>query len=167
MRTLVTYMSQTGNTKRIAEAIYEEIDGEKHIEEMATVDEPESYDIMFVGYPIMQMAVPPLANSFLNDRTRGKDVAIFVTHAVPEGFHEIDKWMATARGAAKGANILGTFDCQGELASHIIDQLLRSDDPQMKAFGKLGPMTMGQPDEGRVMKAKEFARNVMCKEGKK
>ncbi|TGC08529.1 flavodoxin family protein [Methanolobus halotolerans] len=139
MRTLVTYMTQTGNTKRIAEAIYEEVEGEKHIEEMATVDNPQGYDLIFAGYPIMQMAVPPLANSFLNDRTKGKYIAIFVTHAVPEGFHEIDKWMSTARIAAKGANIVGTFDCQGELASHIIDQLLKSDDPQMKAFADTLP----------------------------
>ena len=31
MKTLVTYMSQTGNTKRVAEAIFKEIKGKKEI----------------------------------------------------------------------------------------------------------------------------------------
>jgi len=34
MKTLVTYMTQTGNTKRIAEAIYGEITGEKDIKDI-------------------------------------------------------------------------------------------------------------------------------------
>ncbi len=37
MKTLVTYMSQTGNTKKIAEAIYGELEGEKDIKPIAEV----------------------------------------------------------------------------------------------------------------------------------
>ena len=44
MKTLVTYMSQTGNTKKIAEAIYETISGEKEIKQLKEIDSLEDYD---------------------------------------------------------------------------------------------------------------------------
>jgi len=39
VKTLVTYMSKTGNTKKVAEAIFDEINGEKEIK---TIDEVDS-----------------------------------------------------------------------------------------------------------------------------
>jgi hypothetical protein len=41
--------------------------------------------------------------------------------------------------------------------------LLGSDDPNMRAFGELGPMTKGQPDETRLDRARAFARETMEK----
>ncbi|TGC08521.1 flavodoxin family protein [Methanolobus halotolerans] len=163
MRTLVTYMTQTGNTKRIAEAIYGELEGEKEIKPIADVSDLEGYDLAFIGFPVMQFDVPPNVKQLLSEETAGKNIAIFMTHAVPEGFEAIHSWTGSASQAAASANILGTFDCQGELAQPVIDMLLKADDPQMKAFGEMGPATKGQPDESRVQKAKEFAKEVQAK----
>ena len=38
MRTLVTYLSRTGNTRKVAEAIFEAITGDKDLTELAQVD---------------------------------------------------------------------------------------------------------------------------------
>jgi flavodoxin len=163
MKTLVTYMSQTGNTKKIAEAIYGELKGEKEIKPISEVKDLGGYDLVFIGFPILQFDIPPVVKSFLSANTKGKKIAIFMTHAVPEGFEAIHSWTGSYKQAAVGADIVGAFDCQGELAQPIIDMLLKSDDPQMKAFGEMGPLTKGQPDESRVRKAKEFAKEVQAK----
>jgi hypothetical protein len=41
--------------------------------------------------------------------------------------------------------------------------LLQADDPQMQEFGKMGPSTKGQPDESRIQKAKDFAKEIQAK----
>ncbi|WP_094228622.1 flavodoxin family protein [Methanolobus psychrotolerans] len=163
MKTLVTYTSQTGNTKKIAEAIYGEIKGEKELKDISEVKNLEGYDLAFIGFPVLQFDVPPKVKSFLSENTAGKNIAIFMTHAVPEGFEAIHSWTGSCAQAAAGAKILGSFDCQGELAQPVIDMLLKADDPQMKAFGEMGPATKGQPDEFRVQKAKEFAKEIQAK----
>ncbi|MDW7732257.1 MAG: flavodoxin family protein [Methanolobus sp.] len=163
MKTLVTYMTQTGNTKRIAEAIYGELSGEKEIKPIAEVADLEGYDLAFIGFPVLQFDVPPKVKTFLSEKTSGKNIAIFMTHAVPEGFEAIHSWTGSAEQAATGANVLGKFDCQGELAQPVIDMLLKADDPQMKAFAEMGPSTKGQPDESRVEKAKVFAKEVQAR----
>ena len=163
MKTLVTYMSQTGKTKKVAEAIYSELTGEKEIKPISEVKNLEGYDLAFIGFPILQFDVPPVVKTFLSANTKDKNIAIFMTHAVPEGFEAIHSWTGSYEKAAVGANILGAFDCQGELAQPVIDMLLKSDDPQMKAFGEIGPSTKGQPDQSRLQKAKEFAKNIQAK----
>ncbi|WP_406658055.1 flavodoxin family protein [Methanolobus sp. ZRKC2] len=163
MKTLVTYMTQTGNTKKIAESIYGELEGEKEIKPLSEVSDLEGYDLAFIGFPVLQFDVPPNVKKFMSEKTSGKNIAIFMTHAVPEGFEAIHSWTGSASQAATGANVLGSFDCQGELAQHVIDMLLKADDPQMKAFGEMGPSTKGQPDDSRVQKAKKFAREVQSK----
>lgn len=163
MKTLVTYMTQTGNTKKIAEAIYGEIEGEKEIKDISEIESLEGYDLAFIGFPVMQFDIPPKVKTFLSEKTSGKNIAIFMTHAVPEGFEAIHSWTGSAEQAASGANIVGQFDCQGELAQHVIDMLLKADDPEMKKFGEMGPSTKGQPDESRVQKAKEFAKEMQAK----
>ncbi|MDI3485333.1 MAG: hypothetical protein PWQ50_553 [Methanolobus sp.] len=155
MKTLVTYLTQTGNTQKIAEAIYGELEGEKDIKPINDVTDLEGYDLAFIG--------PPKVKSFISEKTAGKNIAIFMTHAVPEGFEAIHSWTGSCKEAAAGANVLGSFDCQGELAQPVIDMLLQADDPQMKAFGEMGPSTKGQPDESRIQKAKEFAKAIQAK----
>jgi flavodoxin len=164
MKTLVTYMSQSGNTKKVAEAIYGELAGEKEIKALSEVKSLEGYDLAFIGFPVLQFDIPPKVRSFLTDNTKGKNIAIFMTHAVPEGFEAIQSWTGSARQTAADANLLGTFDCQGELAQPVIDMLLKAEDPQMKAFGEMGPSTKGQPDESRLQKARQFARDIQAKQ---
>ena len=163
MKTLVTYLSQTGNTKKIAEAIYGEIAGEKDIKEVKDTADFEGYDLVFVGFPVMQFNIPEKVSNLVKANAAGKNIAFFMTHAVPEGFEAIHSWTGSCKDIAADGNYLGTFECQGELAQPVIDMLLQAEDPQMKAFGEMGPSTKGQPDESRVQKAREFAKEIQAK----
>ena len=51
-KVLVAYMSKTGNTKKVAEVIYDEIQGEKEIKTIEEVESLNSYDLAFLGFPI-------------------------------------------------------------------------------------------------------------------
>ncbi|AKB73711.1 Flavodoxin [Methanosarcina lacustris Z-7289] len=163
MKTLVTYMTQTGNTKKIAEAIYGEIAGEKDIKDIKDISNFEGYNLVFVGFPIIQFDIPENVSKFVKENVAGKNIAFFMTHATPEGAEPIQSWTGSTKDIAASGNYLGTFECQGELAQPIIDMLMKSDDPNMKAFGEMGPSTKGQPDASRVQKAKEFAKGIQAK----
>ena len=49
-----TYMSQTGNTKKIAEAIYDAIPQPKEIKRVEEVTSLEGYDLSFLGFPTLR-----------------------------------------------------------------------------------------------------------------
>jgi flavodoxin len=52
MKTLVTYFSQTGKTRLVAEAIYGAVSGDKEIKEFDQVGSLDGYDLAFIGFPI-------------------------------------------------------------------------------------------------------------------
>ena len=84
MKVLVAYMSQTGNTKKVAETIFQEIQVEKEIKELDDIDTLEGYDLTFVGFPIISFGVPKKAQKFFEKHAKGKKVALFITHGSPE-----------------------------------------------------------------------------------
>ncbi len=156
-------MSQTGNTKKIAEAIYDEIAGEKDIKDIKDVSSFDGYDLVFAGFPILQFNVPPQVSTFVSENAAGKNIAFFMTHGVPEGFEAIKSWTGSLDDVAAAGKLLGTFECQGEIAQNVLDMLEKSDDPEMKAFAELGPGAKGQPDDAHVQKAKKFAKDIQAK----
>ncbi len=161
MRVLVAYLSQTGNTRRVAEAIYEEIEAEKEIKPLSEVESLEGYDLAFIGFPIHASKPAAEAKAFLEEKARGKKVAVFVTHAAPEGHEETQRYLENCRASLNEADLVGMFDCQGELAQAIIDMLSKSENPEHRQFAEYGPQTKGQPDDSRLEKARAFARRVM------
>jgi flavodoxin len=161
MRVLVAYMSKTGNTKRVAEAIYGALDCEKQIMPIDQVVDIGGYDLSFLGFPIQRFGPDPKAVSFLQKHCQpGRDVALFVTHAAPEDAAELPEWLEGFRNAADGANIVGMFDCQGQLAKGI--KLIMSIIPnrELRAMAKRDN-SQGQPDAARLERARAYAREML------
>jgi flavodoxin len=163
MKTLVAYFSQTGQTKKVAEAIFESIEGDKELKEFSQVDGLEGYDLSFIGFPIIAFGPAKDGKDFLEQHAAGRKIALFVTHAAPEDQEGVDAWLDKCREAAAPADLVGFFDCQGELAEAIADVLSKSDDPMMRSFGERRPETLGQPDAVCLQRAGEFARETMGK----
>ena len=161
MNVLVTYFTQTGNTKKVAEAIHEEITEAKEIKELAAVESLEGRDLSFIGFPIMAFGPAKPAKEFLAAHAAGKRVALFITHASPEDSEPLEEWLAACREAAADTDLVGVFNCQGELAESIADLLANNEDPQIRAFAEGRSQTVGQPDEARLEKARAFAREIM------
>ena len=72
-KVLVTYFSQTGNTKKIAEAIHDSIDQDKVILPMDKVEDLGPYGLVFIGFPVQSHSVPYKAEVFLKKRPGRKE----------------------------------------------------------------------------------------------
>lgn len=165
MKVLVAYMSSTGNTKKVAEAIYGEIVGDKEIKRIEDVQDIGPYDLSFLGFPTHQFGPDKKTKEFLEKQCRdGRKVALFVTHCAPEDAPDVSEWMGKFKQAASGANLVGFFDCQGELAKSVEMVMKIAPKKEIRFFAK-NHNSKGQPDEARLIKARTFARETISQMG--
>jgi len=166
MRTLVTYYTDSGNTKKVADAIFGAIEGDKEIHPIADVDSIDDYDFIFVGSPMHGFGLNEKAKEFIDGKAKGKNIALFVTHACPEeAVGQLQPWLDTCKKEAAATNLAGFFNCQGEMHKDLAEYMMKMDDPRMVRWGSHRHMTLGQPDETRLERARSFAREVMSELG--
>jgi len=164
MKTLVTYFTDSGKTKMVADAIFGVIEGEKEIKPISDVDVLEGYDLVFVGSPMHGFGLNENVKEFVERSAKGKNIALFVTHASPEeAVEQLQPWLDNCKEATVGSNLVGFFHCQGEMHKELADALAMMDDPKLAAWGKHRDVTLGQPDETRLERARAFARETVSK----
>ncbi len=163
MNVLVAYMTKTGNTKKVAEAIFEEIADKKEIKSIDAVESLEGYDVAFLGFPIHQMGPDKKTTRLLEKHcVNGRKVVLFITHAGPEGAPDLQPMLEKFRQAAQGAELIDMFDCQGELAKGVKRMMSIMPNAKFRMWAKMDN-SQGQPDQTRIDKARAFSRNVMKK----
>jgi len=163
MKTLVTYFSQTGKTKQVAEAIFETITGEKEIKEISEVESILEHDLSFVGFPIHAFAPPGPVKLFLQNKCEGRKLVLFMTHAQPEDYGELGEWINTCKAEAASAEIVDVFTCQGEILDSILEAMQSSDDPYVQKLSKGAATSKGQPDAARIERARAFAADILSR----
>ena len=163
MKILVTYVSRTGNTKKVAQAIFDQIKGTKDVKELEQVDTLDGYDLAFVGFPIEGYGAAKPAADFLQKNAAGRNIALFITHGAPEDSPDLPPWLANCRAAAAQAKVVSVFDCQGELSQQIADRMVASKDEKLVAWAKQRPSGIGQPDAARLERARRWAKEVLAK----
>ena len=156
MSTLVTYTTKTGNTQMIAESIFEAIVGEKKINPIVETESLDGYDLVFVGFPVNMSGAPNVVKEFLQSKAQNKRLALFITHAMAPGTPALQPILNNCREAAKGADVVGMFDCQGILEEGVAEMLLKSPDPKLRLFGETRHMTVGHPDFMDRKRARDF-----------
>jgi flavodoxin len=165
MNVLVAYLSRTGNTKKVAEAIFEGIPGEKEIKAIDTVASLEGYDVAFLGFPIHQMGPDKKTVRLLEKLCiAGRDVVLFITHASPEDGPDLPPWLEKFKQAAARANLVGFFNCQGELDKTTKRILSIMPNAKFRMWARMDN-SQGQPDKARLDRARAFARDTMAKLG--
>jgi flavodoxin len=162
VKVVVAYVSRTGNTKKVAESIYEGIDGEKEILRTEEIDDLRGYDLIFFGFPIEGYGPPGEAKDFLEKHCEGKKVALFVTHAAPEGYELLKEWLANCWQAAARSAVAGTFNCQGDLSDDMRQKMLKHDDPMVRYWAEVSE-PKGNPDPRRLERARVFAKEMIQK----
>lgn len=166
MKTLVTYSSVTGNTEKLAFAIYDEIKGDKSILKISEVKSLNDYDLVFIGFPIYNFQPIPEAITFMTRNTKRKNIALFTTMsliAVPKYDQRLELYNTTIENCKKfcgDAHLLGIFDCPGELNEETANALMMSDNPTLNVFGALRPLTIGFPNEKNIADARLFAKEI-------
>lgn len=121
MKVLITYSSKTGNTKKLAEGIYDGLLAEnKTILPMSEVNRIDEYDIILAGYWVDRAAPNEESKQFLAT-IKGKKVGIFATLGYwADSEHA---WKSLTNGEAlvsEDNKIIGKFICQGKLDEKII-----------------------------------------------
>jgi len=161
MKALVSYYSATGNTKKIAEAIFEAIHIEKELQPVEEVKNFSGYDIIFYGFPVNAHSVPGKAAKFINGLPAGQKIAFFSTHGSLRGGQLPRQAFEHALGLAAKLKVLGNFGCRGNVDPKIIDTLSKS--PEHKAWAEEAMGAIDHPDKNDLADAKTFAKEMLAK----
>jgi flavodoxin len=171
MKVLVTYFSQSGNTEKIANAIWEQAakagDADlKKLEEL-TPDMVAGYDCIFMGSPLHSGSLAAPVKECLGalKATSGQQMAGFMTHMAPAyPDQDMDAFTDPMKAACKekGIQFKGCFDCQGFLAESMhapVQKKLNMEDAQWAEMVKA--MT-GRPNQDDVANAKTFVKALFA-----
>jgi len=166
MKQVVVYWSLTGNTKKVAEAIFESLSGEKMLASLSEVVLPEDDHLLFIGFPVMQFGPPPEVKRFVANMTPGKAVAVFITHAMPPNQEDPSQQMMLSKEIDRclktfsKQHMVGLFHCQGELSGQSAAGLRDSNIPMLQQFAAMRPLTLGHPGDEELAQARQFAREI-------
>lgn len=154
----IIYYSETGNTKKIADAIFDGISKEREIVKMEDFgyDKMEKSEITFIGSPVHAGGLPKTVKAFMKDLLSIEgSVALFFTHASPKDMGMVSGAIKAAEKYLKDKNIdvKSSFDCLGEVKA---EQLMKM--PMIKNTEKYW---RGHPDDDDVESAKSWARGLV------
>lgn len=161
MKVLVAYYSKTGNTEKVARAIYEALPVNGTIAPIKDLETAEGYDLVFCGFPVQAHSVPAQAQPFLKGLGKGQNVAFFSTHGSLRGGTLPRQAFENAIGLAGHATVLGHFGCRGKVEPAILDMLKQKD--EHRAWAEEALSADGHPDQADLEDAKTWAKNMAAK----
>ena len=128
MKTLITYSSLTGNTKKVCEVAskaFSQVEL-KDIKEVESLD----YDLIIVGTWIDKGTADTKAKNFI-ETLKGKKVAfIFTLGAYPDSKHAEDCVENIKKLLeANGNEVVGHYHCQGAIDPKLIEMMKKSFGP--------------------------------------
>lgn len=159
LKTLVTYLSRTGNTKQIAEAIFSAVEGEKAILPIAEDLNLDDYSLVFIGFPVHSHSVPYKVEVLLKSIPSDKKVAFFSTHGTLTGSRLSREALEYAIALASKARVLGTFSCRGKVSTEALEVLSKS--PEHAAWTEMAASARSHPDDSDIKDAQAFARWIL------
>ena len=163
MKALVTYYSQTGNTEKLARAIYDAIHFEKEVLPIRDVQDSRGYDIIFVGFPVQAHSAPSAVHSLLKNLPERQPIALFCTHGSIRGGHLPKQAIEHAIGLASRAKVLGTFGVRGRVDPKIIDSLVKI--VEHRAWAEEAQGAIDHPTDADLADGKAFAKGILAKIG--
>ena len=179
MRMLVTYFSETGNTKKVAEAIAGAAETAAHEVVVSPLQDSnpallQGFDLVFVGSTCHSSDIAAPVKEWL-DRIPSEaapNLAGFVTHSatMPEGAawekQMYERWAGKCLGtfehlcASKGFEFLGFFHCQGAPSPEIETFIRTNIVPDEAQWNPYIDEVRQHPTAADLDAAKEFAKKV-------
>lgn len=145
MKSLIVYASQTGNTKKLAETIGENLSGEMLICSVDEAPDPADYDFVALGFWLQGGKPDPKSSGYLERLKGHKNLFLFATHGADPGSEHAKNAMAHARSLARGANVAGAFSCFGEVNPKVLEKVKAK--PQPPVWLDDAPRAVGHPNE--------------------
>ncbi len=148
MKSLIVYSSKSGNTKKLAEALFDHLSGEKELCATADAPDPAGYNFVAVGFWLQGGQPDPDSQTFLAKMEEGQDLYLFATHGAAVGSAHAENAMKGAKDIAKKAHIVATYSCPGQVAEKVLE-IASKKDPQPPWLAD-APAAAGHPDETDV-----------------
>ena len=181
MKVLVAYYSETGNTEKIARAIYEEVskEHETHLKKIkeVTADTLNSYDLVFLGSACHSADLAAPVKRILDALPKSSrfKLAGFFTHSVPcpEGNARarnlFNRWAGKCLvsfekvSKEKQIDFKGYFNCQGVPSPPIQEFINKKVIVSADEWEAYMEEVRNHPSIGDLQKAKEFAQGVLSR----
>lgn len=169
MKVLVVYLSQTGNTKKIADAIEQEA-SEKNDVEMKKLDEVDptalaEFECVFVGSPIHAGTIAKEVAAFIGKIPESSNIKLagFITHAAQaypkQSLEEMSRpFEEVCKG--KGLEYKGCFNCQGYLADFMHEAVQKMQKVDDDAWAQNVKQMTGHPNTDDEALAKAFVKTI-------
>lgn len=119
---LVVYSSLTGNTKKIAEAIFQVLPEGSDIYPVETAPLPDNYEKVAIGYWADKGTADQKAMDYMKKVTNAQVFVFSTLGAYPDSEHA---QQVLNRGAAllgDGCIVLGKFICHGKLSEELMER---------------------------------------------
>lgn len=170
MKSLVVYSSRTGNTRKVANAVFDSLPGEKEIFPVEQAPPANGYDFVAIGFWVDKGRPDDQAAAYMKT-VQDTPVGLFGTlGAKPDSPHARD-CIRRAGDLVTGSRVAGTFLCQGRIAPAVVEMMI-------KTASHVHPMTPermanikaaeSHPDDADLEKAqvafREMIRNIDLKE---
>lgn len=144
MKALVVYSSRSGNTKKLAEALYGALQCEKDLLSIDDNPDPSGYVFVAVGF-WLQGGQPDFATLDFLPKIGEKEVVLFATHGAARNSDHAKNAMNKAKELAAPARICAVFSCPGEVSEEFLEKAAQKD-PQPPWLAD-APAAKGHPDE--------------------
>ena len=160
-KTLVAYFSRTGNTRKVAEAIHNALDGDRLLQTISDPADLESFDLIFVGFPVQAHSVPYPVEQYLKALPKGKKIALFSTHGSFPHHQMALEALEHAAVLTSQCRLLGTFHCRGKVSLQALEAFARS--PEHLEWAEMAPSSASHPDAHDLAEAASFARDMKAR----
>ena len=129
MKSMVVVSSRTGNTRMVAQAVFQALPEPKEIFDVEDAPSPEGYDFIALGFWVDKGTADAKARAYFKGVT-DKTIGIFGTlGAYPDSDHGKD-CMEKVETLLSENRILGGFLCQGKVDPKLIKMMEKmKDDP--------------------------------------
>lgn len=160
MNVLVAYYSETGNTRKVAEAVFTALRiSRKKLLPIDQAADMDSFDLVFCGFPVQNHGVPAKMVHFLHAIPRGREIVLFATHGALRGGEKAISAFYAALNTLQGQTVIGTFGCRGQVKPQLIDDWM--DSPQHQSWAREAQSANNHPDAADLQDAREFAETML------
>ncbi|MCF8125054.1 MAG: flavodoxin family protein [Desulfotignum sp.] len=159
MKSLIVYSSQSGNTKKLADVVYETVNGQTDIFPADEAPTGDGYDLIAVGFWLMAGKPDPKTVEYLSKIKKGNRLFLFATHGAASGSYHVKNAMDQAVTLAGDAVIAGVFTCQGEVNPKVLEKVKQKTEPPV--WIKDADTAVGHPDQSDLDALKQVVSGLL------
>ena len=161
MKSLVIYSSQSGNTRKLAEAACQGLGDTCDLFPVDQAPDPAGYDLVAVGFWLQAGRPDPKSQAFLDQlKENGGRVFLFATHGAAAASDHARQAMDHAVAAVSPTPVIGTFNCQGAVNPKVLEKVRAKNPPP--PWIDHAATAVGHPDTGDLDRLRETLTSCLA-----